>query len=221
MSTYWLKFTLSSDATFGRGDGVAGVVDSEVQHDEYGLPYLTGRALKGLLENECADILFALKLQGKLGPWQGAAHHLFGRPGSRGEDMAVMRIGDARLPRDVRRAVRVGVQRKELRREQVLESLAAIRYQTAVDAESGAPARATLRATRVVLRQTPFEAKIRFTGEPAQKSKALLAACVMALRRAGMGRNRGRGELSDVRLFDTRGRDVTGAWFAIFESEVL
>lgn len=65
MRTYWLKFTLKSDATFGRGDGVAGMVDSEVQHDSYGLPYLGGRTIKGLLGEECASILFALRQQGK------------------------------------------------------------------------------------------------------------------------------------------------------------
>ena len=40
---YWLKIDLLSDTTLGRGDGVAGVVDAEVQHDAYGLPYLSGK----------------------------------------------------------------------------------------------------------------------------------------------------------------------------------
>ena len=70
MTTYWLKFALKSDATFGRGDGVAGLIDSEVQHDTYGLPYLGGRALKGLLGEECANIIFALELQSKAQRWQ-------------------------------------------------------------------------------------------------------------------------------------------------------
>jgi len=35
-----LKFMLKTDTTFGRGDGVAGLIDSEVQHDEFGLPFL-------------------------------------------------------------------------------------------------------------------------------------------------------------------------------------
>lgn len=41
--TLWLKFTLLSDTAFGRGDGVAGLVDAEVLHDPYGLPYLGGK----------------------------------------------------------------------------------------------------------------------------------------------------------------------------------
>jgi hypothetical protein len=219
MNAYWLKFKLLSDATFGRGDGVASVVDSEVQHNRYGLPYLAGRALKGLLESECADILFALEQQGKLGEWKEAARCLFGGPGSTDQEIAVMRVGNARLPEDIRRAVRVGIQRGELRREQVLESLTSIRYQTSIDAKSGAPSRATLRATRVILRQTPFEAQIQFTEEPTKKDKALLAACVLAWRRGGTGRNRGRGELK-AHLFNAQQQEVSGTWFDLFKSEV-
>lgn len=46
---YSIKIKLLSDTTFGRGDGVAGLVDQEVEHDQYGFPFLRGRTLKGLL----------------------------------------------------------------------------------------------------------------------------------------------------------------------------
>ena len=39
MKTYWLKFTTKIDSTFGKGDGLAGLVDVEVMHDKYGLPF--------------------------------------------------------------------------------------------------------------------------------------------------------------------------------------
>ena len=60
MMEYALKLELLSDTAFGRGDGVDGLVDIEVQHDAYGLPFLGGRALKGLMGAECDDIVFAL-----------------------------------------------------------------------------------------------------------------------------------------------------------------
>ena len=37
MNKYKLKIKLLSDTTFGRGDGVAGIADQEVEHDSYGL----------------------------------------------------------------------------------------------------------------------------------------------------------------------------------------
>lgn len=219
MTTFWLKFTLKSDATFGRGDGVAGVVNSEVQHDAYGLPYLGGRALKGLLGEECANILFALECQGKAERWRAAAQRLFGRPGSREEDQSLLHVGDARLPEDLRQAVKRGIERGELTRKQVLHSLTAIRRQTAVDAKTGAPLKETLRSVRVILRETPFEAPLTFEAEPEPDDLALLAACVKALRRAGTGRNRGRGELT-ARLYDAQGQDVTDMHFARFQQAI-
>jgi CRISPR/Cas system CMR subunit Cmr4 (Cas7 group RAMP superfamily) len=97
MTLLKLKFILKSDATFGRGDGVAGLVDSEVQHDEYGLPFLGGRALKGLLEEECANIVFALQVQKKDGIFIIAAKNLFGCSGSSESDKSIIHIGDARF----------------------------------------------------------------------------------------------------------------------------
>lgn len=215
MTTFRLKFTLKSDATFGRGDGVSGVVDSEVQHDAYGLPYLGGRALKGLLGEECANILFALEHQGQAKRWQEAAQRLFGRPGSQDKDQSLLHVGDARLPEDLRQAVRRGIERGELTREQVLRSLTAVRRQTAIDARTGAPLKETLRAMRIILRETSFEATLTFEADPTQDDLALLAACVKALRRAGTGRNRGRGELV-ARLYDDKGQDVTDTHFERF-----
>jgi len=218
MSTFWLKFTLKGDATFGRGDGVAGVVDSEVQHDVYGLPYLGGRALKGLLGEECANILFALEQQGRAQRWQAAAQRLFGSPGSQDEDQSLLHVGDTRLPENLRQAVRQGFERGELTREQVLRSLTAIRRQTAINVE-GAPQKETLRSMRVILRETPFEAALTFLAAPTPGDLALLAACVKALRRAGTGRNRGLGELA-AQLCDAQGQDVTNTHFDRFQKAV-
>jgi CRISPR/Cas system CSM-associated protein Csm3 (group 7 of RAMP superfamily) len=102
-----------------------------------------------------------------------------------------------------------------LRPTEVLESLTAIRRQTAVDEKTGAPEEGSLRSMRVVLRNTPFVAELHFDEDPDQTAKALLAACVLSLRRAGTGRNRGRGRLT-ARLYDQQGNDITGEWFEHF-----
>lgn len=219
MNHFWLKFVLKSDATFGRGDGVAGLLDSEVQHDAYGLPYLGGRALKGLLVEECVNILSALKCQGLAKKWSLTAQRLFGLSGSQHEDQALLRIGEAHLPDDLRQAIRIGFERNELTRAQVLNSLTSIRRQTAMDID-GAPKKETLRSMRVILRQTPFEALLEFRANPDQDDLALLAACIKALRRAGTGRNRGRGEL-EACLLEAQGSDVTQIYFKWFEKAVL
>ena len=220
MTTYRLKFTTESDATFGRGDGLASLIDAEVQHDIYGLPFLGGRSLKGLLEEECASILFALHPM-KDQQFYDAARHLFGIPGSSDSDEAILHIGDAKLPEDLRNAIAIAseVENNKLEREQVLNSLTAIRRQTAIS-ESGAPKKGSLRAMRVILRETPFEAELIFNQNPSDMDMPLLAACVKAFRRAGTGRNRGRGELT-ARLCNDKGEDVTDKHVTIFEKKVI
>ncbi len=218
MKKMYVRITLKSDATFGRGEGVAGLVDEEVEHDpETGLPYLRGRSLKGLLVEECANILYALERQNSevLARLKQAARFLFGQPGSTLDDDAYMHVGPALLPKALSKAVEAHIKRKELTPPEVLESLAAIRRQTAVDEETGTPEEGSLRSIRVVLRETPFIASLDFDEAPDEEAKALLAACVLSLRRAGLGRNRGRGRLR-ARLLDENKSDITEACFQRF-----
>jgi len=221
MQTYWLCFTLKSDATFGRGEGVAGLVDQDVAHDSNGFPYLKGRTLKGLLNEECANLLYTLERQGQLvEKWSVAAHRLFGGPGSTLAQTAKLHVGRACLPGDLRQAVR---QASKLAPTRVLESLTDIRRQTAVDEATGAPEDHTLRAMRVVLRETPFQARLTFSDAPTAEDLALLTACILAVRRAGTGRNRGRGRIQATLHKDQDGRpgdDVSAQHFAAFAKEV-
>jgi RAMP superfamily protein len=187
-----------SDATFGRGDGVAGLIDTEVEYDAgTGLPFLRGSVVKGLLAEECANILFALSRGNPAASARLAlaAKVLFGQPGSTLDDDALMQVGAAILPQDLYEAVTSNIKRGELTAADVLESLTSIRRQTAVDEITGAPDEGSLRSLRVVLRETTFTAPLSFDRDPQNYELALLAACVLSLRRGGTGRNRGRGRL--------------------------
>ncbi len=189
-----LHLKLLSDATFGRGDGVAGLVDEEIEHDPItGLPFLRGRTLKGLLVEECASILFALGARSNR--YETAAKELFGSAGSTLADDGLLQVGAAQLPEEIRQAVDQDVRAKRLTANDVLESLTTIRRQTAVDEASGAPDRGSLRAMRVLLHDTPLVAELSCDRELHADELELLAACVLALRHAGTGRNRGRGRV--------------------------
>jgi hypothetical protein len=207
-----LRLCLESDTTFGRGEGLAGLVDEEVEYDTAtGLPFVRGRVLKGLLVEECANLLFALQTAGSLAlpTLEKSAGWLFGRPGSDLESAALLHFGPALLPKQLRDAVRSGIERDKLKPADVLESLTAIRRQTAIDEESAAPEKNSLRSMRVVLRQTSFCAWLDFAEDPGADELALLAACALSVRRGGIGRNRGRGRLS-LQLLDEQGTtDVT------------
>ncbi len=211
MSNYTLKIKLWSDTTFGRGDGVAGLVDQEVEHDRYGFPYLRGRTLKGLLSEECDNLIAVLPEYSQRQHWQEISNCLFGVPGSTLDTQAKIHVGDACLPDDLRKAIAAQLDREQERQKNghkpnltstdILESLTTIRRQTAIDPEDGAPNEHSLRSARVILRELPFQSKLLFETELNKGSDddkdmlALMAVGTLALRRIGSGRNRGRGHV--------------------------
>ena len=224
---YWLCFRLESEATFGAGQGRSGQLDLEVTHDQYGLLYLAGRSLKGLLVEACANIFYALSRQGGLSErWHSAALELYGVSGSTRSRGSLLAVGDAQMPDDLRTAVRHAVdgEAASLTPDDVLESFTSVRTQTAVDTSSGAADAGSLRSMRVILGETPFEARLSFAERPSDLALSLLAACVLGMRRPEVACNRGRGRLAAELHGDDDGHPArescTGLWFRRFCQEV-
>jgi hypothetical protein len=182
---------LLSDAAFARGEPTAGEVDVEVEHDELGLPFLGGKTLHGLLRDTWLSM--AGCFDGQLG---AAARRVLGA-GADLAETAILRIGNATVSGDVATWVAHAVTDpiKSIRSADILGALTDIRYQTAESRESGAPERATLRATRVVLRGLHLHAPLDWLRDPTKQDLRCLALCVLGTRHAGLGRNRGLGHL--------------------------
>ncbi|NMG08857.1 RAMP superfamily CRISPR-associated protein [Brasilonema sp. UFV-L1] len=214
MTIYQLKIKLLSDTTFGRGDGVAGLIDQEVEHDSCGFPYLRGRTLKGLLSEECDNLIAVLQNDSRV-YWENLACTLFGTPGSILGTTAAMHVGDACLPDDLREAVAWQVQDKTLTKEEVLESLTTIRRQTAIDSQTGTADEGSLRSFRVVIRQLEFKADLLFETQPSDEMLSILAVGILALRRVGSGRNRGRGHVRCT-LHNNAGEEMTQQYVNLF-----
>lgn len=217
MTHYRICLMLESDAAFGRGSGIPGLIDQDIVLDRYGCPYLHGRTLKGLLSEICSEILYSLKDGDEqvAQPWIKAADQLFGTPGSKLESQGKMRVGHARLPADLRTAIRHAVDRGASfypwTPDEVTESLTTIRHQTALET-GGAPDPHTLRAVRVILRRTVFHADLHMPADETPGQKGLIAACVKGLRRAGLARNRGRGRLTAA-IETEEGDNLSDRWF--------
>ena len=219
MPIYRLKIKLLSDTTFGRGDGVAGLIDQEVEHDPFGFPYLRGRTLKGLLSEE-GDNLIAM-LTNHRPSWERVACDLFGTLGSTIGTMGVVHVGDACLPEDLRQAVAFQINdQKNLTKTEVLDSLTTIRRQTSIDPQLGTPDEGSLRSFRVVLRDRCFTADLIFEKMPSDEMLSLIAVGSLALRRLGSGRNRGRGHVQCTLHDDANGDDITHHYANYFEQAI-
>lgn len=221
MSKYNIQITLKSDTTFGCGDSVAGYIDTEVGHDEFGLPYLHGRTLKGLLQEECANILFSLSQDAtftKISDFETASNNLFGKSGSDLDADAKMNVGDAVIQEDLANALKFAIEKNQINADEVLQSLTTIRRQTAMS-ENGSPKPESLRSMRVILSETIFESNVSFNEDFEIDSDeiTLLGMSCAALRRVGLGRNRGRGKVT-VRLIGTN--DLTDLCLKKFQEMI-
>lgn len=216
-----LRLELKSAATFGRGDGVAGLVDREIEHDRFGFPFLRGRTLKGLLAESAENVVYALELQRKQS-WRDEKKVLFGESGRGLNEQGMLHVSDARLPQSLRLLLQ-SEQRKEsspFTRESVLQSLTSIRRQTSVNPAGGSD-HGSLRAMRVLLTEVVLHAELHFriATEPSQRQLGLLAATVLDFRRAGTGRNRGRGWL-EADLIGGNGEVMTKQHFQEFVKQI-
>jgi len=188
----FLCIELLSDATFGRGEGTAGAVDTEAEHDETGLPLIGGKTVRGLLRDAWLSMHACFPDLG------AAAERVLGRSKSL-DERCRLRIGDALLPSPLRDTARVAVERAEwpLSPRAVLDGFSDIRYQTAEDRRTGAPMITTLRSSRVILRDFSFESRLGWMDgyRPVPDDLQVLALCALATRHGGLLRNRGRGHL--------------------------
>lgn len=189
-----LFIELLSDTTFGRGEGTVGEVDTEVEHDEYGMPYINGKTVRSLLRDSW------LSMRPYFRELQVAGDRVFG-PTKRflEDDVCILRVGDALLQNDVRAwllaAAKRTNERDRISPATILAACTDIRYQTAEDRTTGAPECATLRASRVVLREFKFEGPLTWSAPPDDFDLRVLAMTVLATRHGGLMRNRGRGHL--------------------------
>ena len=203
MFDYKLYIELLSDTSFGRGDGINGVINSEVEHDpRTGLPFIKGRTIKGLLVEACADLLYGIRQSGspRYQDLENIAQYLFGDPGSGLDKQGILHIGNGSFPEaftnKVKSSLKTDANKSGFTPAQVLNGLTTIRYQTAVDPATDKPLDKSLRATRVVVRNTIFTVAVLSKQELHPDEFAFLCACAATVRRAGLNRSRGLGHVS-------------------------
>jgi CRISPR/Cas system CSM-associated protein Csm3 (group 7 of RAMP superfamily) len=218
MIRYQIRIQLLSETTFGRGDGVAGIIDREVEQDADGIPYLRGRTLKGLLCEEADNMIATISDESVQGQWLTVADRLFGKPGSTLDTQSAMHVGDACLPEAFRQAVSAAVKLEQITQTEVINSLTTVRRQTAIDKELGIAAEGSLRSFRVILRKQKFSANLLFHQQPAPEILALLQVSTLALRRTGSSRNRGLGHVQCQLLQNDQ--DITSSHINLFGQEI-
>lgn len=195
-NAYRLTIELQSDLCPGSGFDYAGVIDSDVCADEYGLPYIPGRRLKGCFRETAEKVL---GLDGS------TINSLFG---IRGDSAARgFRIRNAYLEHyeDLQKTLKIA---GHYNPEQVLEQYTSVRAQTRL--EDGVAMQDTLRYTRVIdCINEVTGGNVRFAADVfcEEGQYKTLEMIVKATRNIGLHRSRGLGYVHCTLDPDQRNND--------------
>ena len=203
MTEYVLEIELISPLTSAAGEGRVGLVDRDIVFDDFGLPILPGRRLKGLWREAYQDVTDAWK---QCQQAYTSTEKIFGASGKGyGEGDAYIHVLNAELKNDPslkgwlnylqHDQVRNSDGNKILHSDDVVQYFATVRAQTAIDRLTGSAKENTLRLIRTLNSGYVFRAPVRFSAPPNQSLENALALGAEAIQYMGSSRTRGTGKV--------------------------
>ena len=208
---YILKIELLSATNPGSGEGWAGMIDSDVVFDEYGIPFIPAKRVKGILRENALDIVTAFNLSESDIFSDLNEKLIIDLFGDRGQDTsAPLAIGNAYLKEYEKIREWLYWAKDRLPHwaspERVITSFTHLRKQTAINAE-GVQEPHSLRVTRVLnsgykinKEYRPYQyfsnMEISTNNKTSKQSfERLLALAINVTSQLGGKRNRGLGKV--------------------------
>ena len=184
-----IELKLLSDTCAASGLGAFGGVDTDITIDEYGLPIIPAKRLKGCLREEGLEIISVLPM------YEDVFFKLFGKPGDTVPGVLYISGGELKNAQ----SLKYEIKSNRYSPKQITELFTSLRAGMAMDG-TGIIRQAddnTLRVMRVL--NTSFESNESIFSFNVKKldreSMLFLDKCCQALRGIGTGRTRGLGEI--------------------------
>jgi CRISPR/Cas system CSM-associated protein Csm3 (group 7 of RAMP superfamily) len=204
MKTYTLKLTLLSPCLIGSGGGFGAVIDSDIVFDEFGIPYIPAKRIKGCLRDSAIEVcemfelaninLFLLTYDGSDNKYT-IVSQIFGKPGD--EKPAPVYLSNLTIEgyEKIVQWIRYLMKKYPniITRESIINQYTELRQQTAID-EDGTAKEHSLRTIRVAKKGISFIGEIDIEVINDDMIKLLYFACEN-LRYIGTKRNRGFGKV--------------------------
>ena len=201
-----IRIKLLSDTCIGGGTGLGSLIDTDVEHDEFGFPYIPARRLKGLLRESAVEAMEDYQEAVS----QKTIDDLFG---TEGDSDGQMKIRNAYLENYVALSEEVKAINEDssdsfhLDPDSVLNYYSIVRHQTAID-KDGIAKDDSLRAIRVVRKGNVFEAECEL---PSEYEKELSLICC-GVRHMGINRTRGFGAVEVTLVPDKAPAEGKRVW---------
>lgn len=206
MSRFRLRIELLSDMCCGSGEGNGINQDMASSYDEAGLPVIYGKRLKGLIRDRAE---FLLKYDWTCDNMQYSRDKIIDEVFGTGEQAGILRVGNAEL--DKAKTIKRELENlpKELVTPTLVESVYTVqRYSTKIN-EDGIAEDYSLRMIGAVPKGEVFYAEMECAVDKESCEYQLIEDSCKVLRRIGLNRNRGFGEVCCT-LIDIEEESVPG-----------
>lgn len=194
MEMYHVKIRTISPLCLGSGQADVNV-DADIVHDIYGIPYFPGRRLRGLLYESAVEVTEMADLCGVSFVTRQTVDELFHHVDSANVRLVVPDFYITNYKNVVHDWQLLQSQYADvIQPDMVLDYYTSLRFQTAIDEETGIAKEHSLRNIRVMNSGIVFEGTVQVIDGNEEHQQAL-ALAFQNLRRAGMNRNRGFGQI--------------------------
>lgn len=194
MPSFNLNIDLLSDTLVGSGEGWGAIIDSDIVFDEYGLPYIPAKRIKGCLRESAVEILEMFDQSGIQFISQKKIGSLFGIAGQ--AESGELSFSNAYIHGYASNKQWIEWLESEygnvFSKDAVLNTFTTIRRQTAIE-KNGVKKEHSLRTSRVLNRGLKFSAIVETLEEIENEQIDFLSFAARNLRHIGANRNRGFG----------------------------
>lgn len=172
---------LLGDMCVSNGKTLGSIIDIDVCYDDFGLPIIKGKSLKGCLREIAEELIEWNIIKNK-----DFVSKVFGEKGSN-EDMNLY-LSDAHIENSC--LYKQAIKKEDLKQQDLIDAFTYCRTQTSID-ENGIAKKNSLRTIRVVKKGEIFICKYCIS----EKNHDDFILCLKSLRNIGMNRTRGLGNI--------------------------
>lgn len=205
MKEYYLKIKLKSDVLLGSGEGYGAIINTDIVFDEFGVPFIPAKRIKGCLRhsaNEIAHMFNLAKISCSIN-----SNQIFGETGQ--EQSTPMYFTNLLLEQYAENQpwfnYFINNYGSVVTKEAIISTFTHLRQQTAIAEDSGTAEMHSLRTIRFLkAKGSPTIENLTFIGKVIVVNEAIaeiLALACLNLRNIGTKRNRGFGEV-ECKMFD-------------------